>query len=80
VESVRILSERFQLRPLDPVWHASATSEEHHQAMLNFSVKATTPLGRLADPPPVPVLLLACDDSSFFTGNELFVDGGSGQI
>jgi NAD(P)-dependent dehydrogenase (short-subunit alcohol dehydrogenase family) len=64
-----------------PGWHASATSEEQHQAMLNF-VNATTPLGRLADPGEVAgaVLFLASDDTSFVTGSELFVDGGSAQI
>jgi NAD(P)-dependent dehydrogenase (short-subunit alcohol dehydrogenase family) len=64
-----------------PGWHASATSEEQHQAMQNF-VKATTPLGRLADPAEVAgaALFLASDDSSFVTGSELFVDGGSAQI
>ena len=64
-----------------PGWHASATSEEQHRAMQDF-VKTTTPLGRLADPEETAgaALFLASDDSSFVTGSELFVDGGSAQI
>ena len=56
-------------------------SEEQHQAMLAF-VKATTPLGRLADPAEVAgaALFLASDDSVFLTGSEVLVDGGSAQI
>jgi NAD(P)-dependent dehydrogenase (short-subunit alcohol dehydrogenase family) len=64
-----------------PGWHAIATSEEEHRAMQEL-VKATTPLGRLADPEETAraALFLASDDSSFVTGSELFVDGGSAQI
>jgi NAD(P)-dependent dehydrogenase (short-subunit alcohol dehydrogenase family) len=64
-----------------PGWHALAVSEEQHRAMLEH-VKATTPLGRLADPAEIAsaALFLASDESSFVNGSELFVDGGSAQI
>jgi NAD(P)-dependent dehydrogenase (short-subunit alcohol dehydrogenase family) len=40
------------------------------------------PLGRLGDPDEIAAaaLFLACEDSSFVTGIELFVDGGMSQI
>jgi NAD(P)-dependent dehydrogenase (short-subunit alcohol dehydrogenase family) len=43
---------------------------------------AGTPLGRTGTPDEIAkaVLFLACDDSSFVTGIELFVDGGAAQI
>lgn len=64
-----------------PGWHELATSEEAHDEMMRF-VSTTTPLGRLADPDETAsaVLFLASSDSSFVTGIELFVDGGSAQI
>ena len=44
--------------------------------------EATTPLGRLGQPDETAnvALFLASDESSFVTGSELFVDGGSAQI
>jgi NAD(P)-dependent dehydrogenase (short-subunit alcohol dehydrogenase family) len=44
--------------------------------------EATTPLGRLGDPDETAraALFLASDESSFVTGSELFVDGGSAQV
>jgi NAD(P)-dependent dehydrogenase (short-subunit alcohol dehydrogenase family) len=62
-------------------WHALAKSESESAAMQD-AVKATTPLGRLADPAEIAsaALFLASADSSFVTGSELFVDGGSAQI
>ena len=64
-----------------PGWHGLATSEEASKEMIKF-VQTTTPLGRLGDPSETAsaALFLATDDSSFVTGSELFVDGGSAQI
>ncbi|MGO4171960.1 SDR family NAD(P)-dependent oxidoreductase [Bosea sp. TAF32] len=64
-----------------PGWHDLASSEESHEEMIAF-VKSTTPLGRLGGPEEAAraALFLASDDSSFVTGSELFVDGGSAQI
>jgi len=64
-----------------PGWHGLATSEEASKEMIKF-VQTTTPLGRLGDPSETAsaALFLASDDSSFVTGSELFVDGGSAQI
>jgi NAD(P)-dependent dehydrogenase (short-subunit alcohol dehydrogenase family) len=64
-----------------PGWHDLAPSEEVHNGMIRF-VETTTPLGRLGDPSETAsaALFLASDESSFVTGSELFVDGGSAQI
>jgi NAD(P)-dependent dehydrogenase (short-subunit alcohol dehydrogenase family) len=46
------------------------------------SQAVTIPLGRVGTPDEIAkaVVFLACDDSSFVNGIELFVDGGMGQI
>ena len=64
-----------------PGWHDLAASEEIHREMISF-VNSTTPLGRLGEPEESAsaALFLASDDSSFVSGSELFVDGGSAQI
>jgi NAD(P)-dependent dehydrogenase (short-subunit alcohol dehydrogenase family) len=43
---------------------------------------STISIGRMGNPDEVAkaVSFLASDDSSFITGNELFVDGGRAQI
>ncbi len=64
-----------------PGWHGLAQSDQDLPAMLHH-VATTTPLGRLGAPDETAAaaLFLASDDSSFVTGSELFVDGGSAQI
>jgi len=45
-------------------------------------IVSTIPMGRMGEPEEVAkvALFLASDDSSFVTGIELFVDGGSPQV
>jgi NAD(P)-dependent dehydrogenase (short-subunit alcohol dehydrogenase family) len=64
-----------------PGWHGLASSPEQDKAMQDH-VASTTPLGRMGRPDEAAsaALFLASDDSSFVTGSELFVDGGSAQI
>ncbi len=53
---------------------------QRDQMMEGFA--SQTPLGRLADPAETAAvaLFLASDDSSYMTGSEVFVDGGSAQV
>jgi NAD(P)-dependent dehydrogenase (short-subunit alcohol dehydrogenase family) len=46
------------------------------------TISTNVPLGRLGKPDEVAkaVVFLACDDSSYITGTELFVDGGFAQV
>jgi NAD(P)-dependent dehydrogenase (short-subunit alcohol dehydrogenase family) len=64
-----------------PGWHDLAPSEEVHNEMIKY-VETTVPLRRLARPDEVAraAVFLASDDSSYVTGSEIFVDGGSAQI
>ena len=45
-------------------------------------IVSTIPMGRMGEPDEIAkaALFLASDDSSFVTGIELFVDGGTAQI
>jgi NAD(P)-dependent dehydrogenase (short-subunit alcohol dehydrogenase family) len=45
-------------------------------------IVSTIPMGRMGESDEIAkaALFLASDDSSFVTGIELFVDGGTGQI
>jgi NAD(P)-dependent dehydrogenase (short-subunit alcohol dehydrogenase family) len=57
---------------------ASSPAGEQRLQMISTAV----PLGRLGTPDEIAkaVVFLACDDSSYVTGAELFVDGGFAQV
>jgi NAD(P)-dependent dehydrogenase (short-subunit alcohol dehydrogenase family) len=64
-----------------PGWHDLAPNEDLHKEMLKH-VESTVPLKRLGMPEEVAraAVFLASDDSSYVTGSEIFVDGGSAQV
>jgi NAD(P)-dependent dehydrogenase (short-subunit alcohol dehydrogenase family) len=64
-----------------PGWHGLSPSEAAHQAMIEAAA-ASIPLGRMGEPEEVArvALFLSSDDSSFMSGSEVFVDGGSAQV
>jgi NAD(P)-dependent dehydrogenase (short-subunit alcohol dehydrogenase family) len=64
-----------------PAHHLLGLSDEQVQEFIANCVSAT-PLGRVGTPDEIAkaVVFLACDDSSFVNGIELFVDGGMAQI
>src|SRR2546425_2813158 len=64
-----------------PTLHGLLASSETGQQRLKM-ISSTVPLGRLGTPDEIAkaVVFLASDDSSYITGTELFVDGGSAQV
>jgi len=60
--------------------HLLASSQAGQQRLKMIS--SSVPLGRFGTPNEVAkaVVFLASDDSSYITGTELFVDGGSAQV
>ena len=68
--------------PIDTPGFCGLVQTAEQLEQFKASVVATVPLGRMGTPDEVAkvVLFLASDDSSYFTGIELFVDGGMAQI
>jgi NAD(P)-dependent dehydrogenase (short-subunit alcohol dehydrogenase family) len=66
--------------PIDTPLFETAPKAERDQIKAGFA--ATVPLGRMgrAEELAAAVLFLASEESSFVTGIELFVDGGTAQI
>src|SRR5271166_4671998 len=64
-----------------PGYNLLGLNEEQLEGFIQ-SQAAQIPLGRVGEPDEIAkaVVFLACDDSSFVNGIELFVDGGGAQI
>ena len=64
-----------------PAYNLLGLSDEQVQEFVDSQAK-NIPLGRVGTPDEIAkaVVFLACDDSSFVNGIELFVDGGMAQI
>jgi NAD(P)-dependent dehydrogenase (short-subunit alcohol dehydrogenase family) len=68
--------------PIDtPIFEKGGNSKEEAEAFKSYIV-GKVPLGRIGTSEEIAnvALFLASDDSSFVTGVELFVDGGSAQV
>jgi NAD(P)-dependent dehydrogenase (short-subunit alcohol dehydrogenase family) len=70
-----LLKKPFDISPAERLRH------EQRAAVTGVEM-STVPMGRMAEPLEIAkaALFLACDDSSFVTGIELFADGGRAQI
>ncbi|CAF1443863.1 unnamed protein product [Didymodactylos carnosus] len=68
--------------PIDTPAMRSATSNEEEQKAFMATMAAGTVMNRIGESDEVAkaVVFLASDDSSYVTGIELFVDGGTAQI
>jgi NAD(P)-dependent dehydrogenase (short-subunit alcohol dehydrogenase family) len=68
--------------PIDTPIIGTVVESEEQAERVKRTLVGTIPLGRMGNPDEVAkaVSFLASDDSSFVTGIELFVDGGSAQI
>ena len=64
-----------------PGYKAAGLNDEQIEQM-RLQAAAAAPLGREGTPDDIAkaVVFLVSDDSSYITGIELFVDGGTGQI
>ena len=64
-----------------PGLHGLTQTEDQSRAFV-AAMEAAAPLGRMGHPDEIAAaaLFLASNESSFVTGGELFVDGGSAQI
>jgi NAD(P)-dependent dehydrogenase (short-subunit alcohol dehydrogenase family) len=68
--------------PIDtPIFETSQLPKEEVERFKS-QVTARVPMGRMGTSEEIAnvALFLACEDSSFITGVELFVDGGSAQV
>jgi NAD(P)-dependent dehydrogenase (short-subunit alcohol dehydrogenase family) len=67
--------------PVETPGLAGLAPSGQEQALLDGEA-ATVPMGRIGRPDEIAsaVLFLASDESSFMTGSEIFVDGGSRQV
>lgn len=68
--------------PIDTPGLSSLGANAEQAEQIKNYLASTVPLGRLgtADEIGKAVVFLASDDSSFVTGTELFVDGGTAQV
>lgn len=85
--TVELSARKIRVNVVSPNWINTpllarlGETEEQHKHII-ASALSTMPMRRMGDPDEAAkaVLFLASDDSSFVTGIELFVDGGSAQI
>ena len=68
--------------PINTPGPNSLGNSEEEREQIKASIIAIVPMGRFGEPDEVAkaAVFLASDDSSFITGIELFVDGGTAQI
>ena len=68
--------------PVDTPAVDNLVGSSEGKAQFDAEVRATVPLGRWGEPDEIAkaAVFLACDDSSFVTGVELYVDGGMSQV
>lgn len=67
--------------PPTPIIEETAGDNDARER-LKAGMAAGVPMGRIGEPDEIAraAVFLACDDSSFVTGIEIFVDGGMAQV